>query len=81
MYPNKELFSVGTQSKDVIQKMPTEKKKQYKTYYVKVSCKKSRTAVNERQTDGYIKKIRVPTRYEEVRYKCASCFEVQQTDV
>lgn len=25
MYLNKELFSVGTQSKDVIQKMPTEK--------------------------------------------------------
>ena len=28
MYLNKELFSVGTQSKDVIQKMPTEKKTQ-----------------------------------------------------
>ena len=27
MYLNKELFSVGTQSKDVIQKMPTEKNK------------------------------------------------------
>ena len=58
MYLNKELFSVGTQSKDVIQKMPTEKNtNKYKTYYVKVSCEKSRTAVNERHTDGYIKKI------------------------
>ena len=31
MYLNKELFSVGTQSKDVIQKMPTEKNTKYNT--------------------------------------------------
>ena len=37
--------------------MPTEKNTKIKTYDVKVSCQKSRTAVNERHTDGYIKKI------------------------
>ena len=62
--------------------MPNRKAVQkIKNPYVKVSCQKSRSAVDARQTDGYITKIQVPTRYAEVKYECESCFEVPQTDM